>query len=71
MDCPGGKVQWEGLDTDLGNVITSNTFSILTVTNAAVSTEGKKICTGQCQRKTFQKTVDLKVYCKLLIDVAA
>ncbi|KAJ6655136.1 hypothetical protein lerEdw1_005613 [Lerista edwardsae] len=62
MDCPGGKVQWEGLDTDLGNVITTDTFSILTVTNASVSMEGMKICTGQCQRKSFQKKVDLKVY---------
>ncbi|XP_054837565.1 mucosal addressin cell adhesion molecule 1 isoform X2 [Eublepharis macularius] len=62
MDCPGGKVQWEGLDTDLGDVISNGTSSILTVTNAAVRMEGMKICMGQCEGKSFQKTVELQVY---------
>lgn len=55
-------MQWEGLDTELGNVVSTDTYSILTVTNATVRSEGVKICTGQCQRNRFQKKVDLKVY---------
>ncbi|XP_077188056.1 mucosal addressin cell adhesion molecule 1 [Paroedura picta] len=62
LACLGGKVQWEGLDTDLGDVISNHTTSILTVSKAAVSAEGTKICTGQCQGKVFQKTVQLQVY---------
>ncbi|XP_053159605.1 mucosal addressin cell adhesion molecule 1 isoform X2 [Hemicordylus capensis] len=62
MDCPGGKVEWQGLDTDLGNMISEGTYSILTVTNALPSMEGMKLCIGQCHSKIIQKKVELKVY---------
>ncbi|XP_061457110.1 mucosal addressin cell adhesion molecule 1 isoform X2 [Rhineura floridana] len=62
MDCPGGKVQWEGLDTDLGDIVSNHTHSVLTVTNAAISMEGMKICTGQCRRASYQSRVELQVY---------
>ncbi|KAL8177879.1 UNVERIFIED_CONTAM: hypothetical protein K2H54_022813 [Gekko kuhli] len=42
--------------------MSNHTSSILTVTSAAVRMEGMKICTGQCQGKSFQKTVELQVY---------
>ncbi|XP_048353719.1 mucosal addressin cell adhesion molecule 1 [Sphaerodactylus townsendi] len=62
LDCPEGEVQWEGLDTDQGNIVSNHTSSTLTVTNATVRMGGTKICTGQCQGKSFQKTVELQVY---------
>ncbi|XP_032992792.1 mucosal addressin cell adhesion molecule 1 [Lacerta agilis] len=61
-DCPGGKVQWEGLDTDQGEVFSNNTHSILTISKAAVSMEGAKFCTGQCRGASDQKNVELQVY---------
>ncbi|KAJ7308468.1 hypothetical protein JRQ81_009019 [Phrynocephalus forsythii] len=62
MECPGGKVQWRGLDTDLGDVVSSGTCSALMVTNATVRAEGEKSCVGQCQGKPSQKKVELRVY---------
>ncbi|XP_074834471.1 mucosal addressin cell adhesion molecule 1 isoform X2 [Carettochelys insculpta] len=61
-DCPDGKVQWKGLDTSLGNIISTPTYSLLLVTNATVAVEGTKICVGNCQRKNFQASVNLPVY---------
>ncbi|XP_063003418.1 mucosal addressin cell adhesion molecule 1 [Elgaria multicarinata webbii] len=62
MDCPGGKLQWVGLDTDLGDVASNHTYSVLTVANATISMEGVKMCTGQCQGQDRQAKVLLKVY---------
>ncbi|KAH0625816.1 hypothetical protein JD844_034099 [Phrynosoma platyrhinos] len=62
MDCPGGKVQWEGLDIELGNIVSNHTYSILTVTKATINMEGMKFCTGQCKRRPYQNKVALQVY---------
>ncbi|XP_042335258.1 mucosal addressin cell adhesion molecule 1 [Sceloporus undulatus] len=62
MDCPGGKVQWEGLDIELGNIISNHTYSILTVTNATINMEGMKFCTGQCKKRPYQNKAALQVY---------
>nr|XP_034975425.1 mucosal addressin cell adhesion molecule 1 isoform X1 [Zootoca vivipara] len=61
-DCPGGKVQWEGLDIDQGEVFSNKTHSVLTIAKAAVSIEGAKFCTGQCRGASDQKSVELQVY---------
>uniref|UniRef100_A0A670KGA8 Ig-like domain-containing protein n=1 Tax=Podarcis muralis TaxID=64176 RepID=A0A670KGA8_PODMU len=61
-DCPGGKVQWEGLDIEQGEVFSNKTHSILTIAKATVSMEGAKFCTGQCRGTSGQKKVDLQVY---------
>nr|XP_060641736.1 mucosal addressin cell adhesion molecule 1 [Anolis sagrei ordinatus] len=62
MDCPGGKVQWEGLDTDLGNVVSNGTHSVLTVAKASVHMDGEKRCAGQCRKESNQRKVYLQVY---------
>ncbi|XP_062815635.1 mucosal addressin cell adhesion molecule 1 [Anolis carolinensis] len=62
MDCPGGKVQWEGLDTDLGNVVSNGSHSVLTVAKASVHVDGEKRCAGQCRKRSYQAKVDLRVY---------
>nr|XP_020649907.1 mucosal addressin cell adhesion molecule 1 isoform X3 [Pogona vitticeps] len=62
LDCPGGKVQWTGLDTDLGNIMSNHTYSVLTIFNATVNSEGEKTCVGQCHRKPLQKKVALRVF---------
>ncbi|XP_058028875.1 mucosal addressin cell adhesion molecule 1 isoform X2 [Ahaetulla prasina] len=62
MDCPGAEVQWEGLDIDLGDIISNHTQSVLTLSNATISTEGTKMCSGQCQGRPSQAKVELKVY---------
>ncbi|XP_060551061.1 mucosal addressin cell adhesion molecule 1 [Pantherophis guttatus] len=62
MDCPDAEVQWEGLDTDLGNIISNHTQSILTLSNATINMEGTKLCSGQCQGTPSQAKVELNVY---------
>ncbi|XP_067414943.1 mucosal addressin cell adhesion molecule 1 [Emydura macquarii macquarii] len=62
LDCPDGKVQWKGLDTNLGNIISTPSYSLLLVTNAATTMEGIHICVGYCQGKSFQEHVNLQVY---------
>ncbi|XP_063146961.1 mucosal addressin cell adhesion molecule 1 isoform X2 [Candoia aspera] len=62
MDCPGAEVQWEGLDTDLGNIVSNYTHSILTLTNATINMEGTKSCSGGCQGTPSLEKVELNVY---------
>ncbi|KAF7237049.1 Mucosal addressin cell adhesion molecule 1 [Varanus komodoensis] len=62
MDCPNGKLQWLGLDTDLGNVVSNQTHSILTVANVTIPMAGTKRCSGQCRREHSLAKVDLRVY---------
>uniref|UniRef100_A0A8C4XYP7 Ig-like domain-containing protein n=1 Tax=Gopherus evgoodei TaxID=1825980 RepID=A0A8C4XYP7_9SAUR len=52
LDCPDGKPQWKGLDTNLGNIISTPTYSLLLVTNAAVAMEGMKFCMGNSCRSS-------------------
>uniref|UniRef100_A0A8D2KRX1 Intercellular adhesion molecule N-terminal domain-containing protein n=1 Tax=Varanus komodoensis TaxID=61221 RepID=A0A8D2KRX1_VARKO len=66
MDCPNGKLQWLGLDTDLGNVVSNQTHSILTVANVTIPMAGTKRCSGQCRREHSLAKVDLRVYCEFL-----
>ncbi|KYO42605.1 mucosal addressin cell adhesion molecule 1 [Alligator mississippiensis] len=61
LDCPNGKVEWKGLDTNLGNILSFPSHSILQVTNAHVTTRGTKICLGLCQT-IVQTSVHLEVY---------
>ncbi|NXQ16192.1 MADCA protein, partial [Peucedramus taeniatus] len=62
LACPGGKVEWRGLDTALGTISSFSTHSILHIRHANVATEGMKICQGSCHGQHYQKTVTLKVY---------
>uniref|UniRef100_A0A8C3QID4 Ig-like domain-containing protein n=1 Tax=Cyanoderma ruficeps TaxID=181631 RepID=A0A8C3QID4_9PASS len=64
LACPGGKVEWRGLDTALGTISSFSTHSILHIRHATVATEGMKICQGKCQGQEYQKTATLKVYGK-------
>ncbi|XP_059575623.1 mucosal addressin cell adhesion molecule 1 isoform X1 [Alligator mississippiensis] len=61
LDCPNGKVEWKGLDTNLGNILSFPSHSVLQVTNAHVTTRGTKICLGLCQT-IVQTSVHLEVY---------
>ncbi|NXM57858.1 MADCA protein, partial [Illadopsis cleaveri] len=60
--CPGGKVEWRGLDTALGTISSFSTHSILHIRHATVATEGTKICEGKCHGQHYQATAELKVY---------
>ncbi|NXV06725.1 MADCA protein, partial [Cettia cetti] len=62
LACPGGKVEWRGLDTALGTISSFSTYSILHIRHATVATEGMKICQGSCHGQHYQKTATLKVY---------
>ncbi|XP_063259404.1 mucosal addressin cell adhesion molecule 1 [Prinia subflava] len=62
LACPGGKVEWRGLDTALGTISSFSTHSILHIRHATVATEGTKICQGSCHGQHYQQTVKLKVY---------
>ncbi|XP_039175263.1 mucosal addressin cell adhesion molecule 1 isoform X2 [Crotalus tigris] len=62
MDCPGAEVEWEGLDTDLGNIISDQEQSILTLSSATINMEGTKVCSGECQGVSSLAKVELKVY---------
>ncbi|NXO41665.1 MADCA protein, partial [Locustella ochotensis] len=62
LACPGGKVEWRGLDTALGTISSFSTHSILHIRHANVATEGMKICEGKCHGQHYQKTATLKVY---------
>ncbi|XP_070601070.1 mucosal addressin cell adhesion molecule 1 [Erythrolamprus reginae] len=62
MDCPDAEVQWEGLDTDLGDIISNHTHSILTLSNATIDAAGTKMCSGRCQETSFPARVELNVY---------
>ncbi|XP_026554897.1 mucosal addressin cell adhesion molecule 1 [Pseudonaja textilis] len=62
MDCTEAEVQWEGLDTDLGNIVSNHTRSILTLSNATINMEGTKMCSGWCQETSYLATVELNVY---------
>nr|XP_025042413.1 mucosal addressin cell adhesion molecule 1 isoform X2 [Pelodiscus sinensis] len=72
LDCPNGKVQWKGLDTSLGNILSTPSYSLLSVTHATVAMGGTQTCTGHCQGSSFQKKVDLQVYgkCPASVQVA-
>ncbi|NXC41278.1 MADCA protein, partial [Penelope pileata] len=60
--CPGGTVEWKGLDTNLGSIDTFPTHSILRISDAKVATEGTKICLGTCSKNLYQQTTILHVY---------
>nr|XP_025964134.1 mucosal addressin cell adhesion molecule 1 [Dromaius novaehollandiae] len=62
LACAEGTVQWRGLDTNLGTVVSSAGHSVLRLSNAAVAAEGTKICQGTCGGRHYQHAVDLKVY---------
>ncbi|CAM2109244.1 mucosal addressin cell adhesion molecule 1 isoform X1 [Caretta caretta] len=62
LDCPDGKPQWKGLDTNLGNIISTPTYTLLLITNAATAMEGTKFCIGNCQGKSYQGSTNLQVY---------
>ncbi|NXG69061.1 MADCA protein, partial [Baryphthengus martii] len=62
LACPGGTVQWKGLDTNLGSITSFPTHSILHISSARVATAGTKICQGICHGRHYQQAVDLKVY---------
>ncbi|NXR82694.1 MADCA protein, partial [Pycnonotus jocosus] len=62
LSCPGGKVEWTGLDTALGTISSFPTHSILHIRHATVATEGTKICIGKCHGQHYQQTATLKVY---------
>ncbi|XP_068775818.1 mucosal addressin cell adhesion molecule 1 isoform X2 [Struthio camelus] len=62
LACPEGTVQWRGLDTNLGSVVSFAGHSVLRVSDAVVAAEGTKICQGTCGGRRYQRTVDLKVY---------
>ncbi|NXP41745.1 MADCA protein, partial [Leiothrix lutea] len=62
LACPGGKVEWMGLDIALGTISSFSTHSILHITHATVATEGMKICQGKCNGRDYQRTATLKVY---------
>ncbi|NXS50681.1 MADCA protein, partial [Balaeniceps rex] len=62
LACVGGTVQWKGLDTNLGNITSFPTHSVLHISSAMVAMEGTKICQGTCEGQQYQNTVDLKVY---------
>ncbi|NXB73444.1 MADCA protein, partial [Donacobius atricapilla] len=62
LACPGGKVEWRGLDTALGTISSFSTHSILHIRHATVATEGMKICQGNCHGQHYQKAITLKVY---------
>ncbi|XP_029469474.1 mucosal addressin cell adhesion molecule 1 isoform X3 [Rhinatrema bivittatum] len=62
QECPGGTVLWKGLDTNLGSIFSSGQYSILSISKAAVQHEGRKICIGQCQGHSRQRSVQLQVY---------
>ncbi|KAM6107262.1 mucosal addressin cell adhesion molecule 1 [Pterocles gutturalis] len=62
LACAGGTVQWRGLDTNLGSVISFPTHSLLHISRAVVATAGTKICQGTCHGRHYQHTADVKVY---------
>ncbi|NXG67206.1 MADCA protein, partial [Hemiprocne comata] len=62
LACARGTVEWKGLDTNLGSVISFPTYSILHISSAVVAMGGTKICQGTCHGQRYQHTVDLKVY---------
>uniref|UniRef100_A0A8C2TGH7 Ig-like domain-containing protein n=1 Tax=Coturnix japonica TaxID=93934 RepID=A0A8C2TGH7_COTJA len=64
LPCPGGTVQWKGLDTNLGSIDTFLTHSILKISSAKLATAGTKICLGTCGDSSYQETAQLQVYCK-------
>uniref|UniRef100_A0A8B9STY7 Immunoglobulin domain-containing protein n=1 Tax=Anas platyrhynchos TaxID=8839 RepID=A0A8B9STY7_ANAPL len=64
LPCTGAMVQWKGLDTNLGSIDFFPTHSVLHINSAEVATEGTKICQGTCGEEHYQKSVNLKVYCK-------
>ncbi|NWY44908.1 MADCA protein, partial [Sylvia atricapilla] len=62
LACPGGKVEWRGLDTALGTISSFSTHSILHIRHATVAAEGTKICQGKCHGEVYQKTATVNVY---------
>lgn len=62
LPCPGGTVQWKGLDTNLGSIDTFLTHSILKISSAKLATAGTKICLGTCGDSSYQETAHLQVY---------
>ncbi|NXO52940.1 MADCA protein, partial [Aramus guarauna] len=62
LACSGGTVQWKGLDTNPGIVISFPTHSVLHISSAVVATEGTKICLGNCHGQQHQRSVNLRVY---------
>ncbi|XP_072213760.1 mucosal addressin cell adhesion molecule 1 [Excalfactoria chinensis] len=62
LPCPGGTVQWKGLDTNLGSIDTFLTHSILKISSAKLATAGTKICLGTCGDSSYQETANLQVY---------
>ncbi|CAO2641585.1 Mucosal addressin cell adhesion molecule 1 [Lemmus lemmus] len=55
------RVQWRGLDTDLGNVQTLPGSSILSIHGMLTDT-GTRVCVGSCGGRTFQHTTQILVY---------
>ncbi|XP_009568813.2 mucosal addressin cell adhesion molecule 1 [Cuculus canorus] len=72
LACPGGTVQWKGLDTNLGSITSFATHSILHISSAVVAMGGTKFCQGTCQGQSYQRVVNLEVYAlpdRLQLDV--
>ncbi|XP_069734232.1 mucosal addressin cell adhesion molecule 1 [Phaenicophaeus curvirostris] len=72
LACPGGTVQWKGLDTNLGSITSFATHSILHISSATVAMGGTKFCQGTCHGESYQRSVNLKVYAlpdRLQLDV--
>ncbi|XP_075046763.1 mucosal addressin cell adhesion molecule 1 [Mixophyes fleayi] len=65
INCPLGRTSWKGLDTNLNGQFIAPGYSIQTIENARISTEGTKICVGTCpgfSSKSLQTSVYLYVY---------
>lgn len=63
MSCDKGvaRVNWHGLDTNLGSVQTLLGSSILSV-QGMLSDTGTRVCVGSCGRQSFQHSVKILVY---------
>lgn len=63
MSCDRGvaRVQWHGLDTNLGSVQTLPGSSILSV-QGMLSDTGTRVCAGSCGSQSFQHSVKILVY---------
>lgn len=63
-DPAAASVQWRGLDTSLGAVQSGAGSSVLSVRNASLAAAGIRVCVGSCGNSTFQRTVELLVFCE-------
>lgn len=63
LSCEEGvaRVQWYGLDTDLGNMQTFPGSSVLSV-HGMLSDAGTRMCVGSCGSRSIQYSMQLLVY---------